>query len=206
MPRTVLVASNNAHKLHELCEIVVLAGAGDVIRLITPADLGLAIDPDESAPTYAGNALIKARAFATHVRDDPRRLFVLADDSGLEVDALGGRPGVHSARYHRAAPNGDGCAALLKEMNGVPEGLRAARFRCVMALAGPDRAERLFEGICEGHIGRDKRGANGFGFDPVFVVAGESRHLAEMSSDEKHRVSHRGMAMRVAIAGLTSPT
>ena len=121
---------------------------------------------------------------------------MLADDSGLEVDALGSRPGVRSARYHQAAPGGDGCAALLAELAGVAGADRGARFRCLIALAAPDGQERLFEGICEGAIGIDKRGPNGFGFDPVFVPARESRHLAEMRSEEKHAISHRGIAMR----------
>jgi XTP/dITP diphosphohydrolase len=210
MAHTVLVASNNAHKLEELREIFDLAGVGEDIRLVTPKDPGIALDPDETSDTYAGNALIKARAFAQAVRDlrDPglRHLFVMADDSGLEVDALGGRPGVHSSRYHRAAPNGDGCAALLDEIQYVPDDKRTARFRCVIALIAPDDSEQCFEGVCEGRIGRETRGANGFGFDPVFVVSDDMRTMAELSSIEKHRISHRGIAARkVATYLLTQP-
>lgn len=203
---TILVASNNAHKLQELREIIALAGAGDAIRLITPNDLALSLDPAETADTYEGNALLKARAFAVALHTPSPSpslmgrggLFVLADDSGLEVDALGGRPGIYSARYHKAAPGGDGCAALLAEMKDVPEGQRAARFRCAIALITSDGAEYVFDGVCEGHIGHEKRGRNGFGFDPVFVVAGDApaRTMAELSPEEKHRISHRGVATR----------
>jgi XTP/dITP diphosphohydrolase len=205
---TVLVASNNAHKLQEMREIIALAGASDAIRLITPNDLGLSLDPDETADTYEGNALLKARAFADALHapsPNPSpmgrgNLLVLADDSGMEVDALGGRPGIYSARYHKSAPGGDGCAAVLAEMKDVPDDMRAAHFRCVIALITPNGEEHVFEGACEGHIGYEKRGLNGFGFDPVFVVARDAnrRAMAELSSEEKHRISHRGVAMRKA--------
>jgi XTP/dITP diphosphohydrolase len=205
---TVLVASNNAHKLQEMREIIALAGASDAIRLITPNDLGLSLNPDETADTYAGNALLKARAFANALHapsPNPspmgrENLLILADDSGLEVDALGGRPGVDTAPYARASPGGDGPAALLREMGDVPNSQRTARFRCIIALITPAGEEHLFEGSCEGHIGGEKRGLNGFGFDPVFVVAGDARRraMAELSSEEKHRISHRGVAMRKA--------
>jgi XTP/dITP diphosphohydrolase len=203
---TVLVASNNAHKLQEMREIIALAGANDAIRLITPNDLGVSLDPDETADTYEGNALLKARAFAIAVKNltglgDLSGLHVLADDSGLEVDALSGRPGIYSARYHKAAPGGDGCAALLLEMKDVPADQRAARFRCVIALVTPDGAEHLFDGACEGHIGQEKRGVHGFGFDPVFVVADDAptHTMAELPSEEKHRISHRGVAVRKTV-------
>lgn len=205
---TVLVASNNAHKLQEMREIITLAGASDAVRLLTPNDLGLSLDPDETADTYAGNALLKARAFALAVKNltslgDLSGLHILADDSGLEVDALGGRPGIYSARYHKAAPGGDGCTALLAEMKDAPNDQRAGRFRCVIALVTPDGAEHLFDGTCEGHIGHEKRGLNGFGFDPVLVIAGGSgprpMAMAELSSKEKHRISHRGVAMRKTV-------
>jgi len=177
-----------------------MAGANDVIRLVTPRDVGLSLDPEENADTYVGNAQIKARAFANAV--PPSLLgeglgvgWVLADDSGLEVDALGGRPGLHSARYHKNVPDGDGCAALLHEMAAVPEVKRGARFRCVIVLVSPDGGEHEFEGLCEGRIGHEKRGEGGFGFDPVFDV-GDGRTMAELTAQEKHHISHRGVAAR----------
>ncbi len=192
----VLIASNNAHKLQEMREIFALAGAA--VHLHTPAELGLTLDPDETASDYIGNAQIKARAFAAAVKGRAG-LWVLADDSGLEVDALGGRPGVKSARYHKSAPDGDGCAALLAEMAGVPDAQRSARFRCVMALISPAGEETIIQGICEGRIGREKRGENGFGFDPVFVTQ-SGAGMAELTSTEKHAISHRGAAARKVAA------
>jgi XTP/dITP diphosphohydrolase len=218
MAKTVLVASNNAHKLQELREILELVGASGahkVIQLLTPGELGIDLDPDETASTYLGNAQIKARAFVRALQDvrglrifpekieeakDLGDVYVLADDSGLEVDALGGRPGIHSSRYHKDAPDGDGCAALLREMSAVPDDQRHARFRCVIVLMAPDGNEHIFEGECEGRVAHEKRGLNGFGFDPVFLVADDpySHTMAELSSDEKHCVSHRGLAARKA--------
>src|SRR5262249_14316056 len=160
--------------------------------------------PDETAETYLGNAQIKARAFhgLIHSESSAQRrkdLWVMADDSGLEVDALDGAPGIRSARYHRAARNQDGCVALLEAMGGGPDGRRTARFRAVIVLVAPNGEEQLFEGVCEGSIGFDKRGSGGFGFDPVFRVAGDTRHLAELSAEEKHRISHRGKAAQQVI-------
>ncbi len=199
---TILVASNNAHKLQELNEIIALADASSAITLVTPRMLGLAADPDENSGTYLGNAQIKARAFRNLL---PSLLeegmgvgWVLADDSGLEVDALAGRPGVETAPYAKASPNGDGPGALLMEMRDVPADQRSARFRCVIVLNSPDNTEQAFEGVCEGRIGHEKRGEGGFGFDPVFDV-GNGRHLAELTPAEKHTISHRGLAMRQVI-------
>jgi XTP/dITP diphosphohydrolase len=202
--KSILIASNNAHKLQEFQEIFDQFGAPEV-RLLTPRSLGLEVDPEETADTYLGNAKIKARAFHHFMRGEGApKYWVMADDSGLEVDAMGGRPGIRSARYHKNAPANDGCAALLRELIGVPEDRRTARFRAVIVLIAPDGDEHAFEGVCEGSIGFDKRGGGGFGFDPVFKVAGESRHLAEMSAAEKHRVSHRGLAAQRLIAFLRS--
>lgn len=201
MPKTVMVASNNAHKLQELREIFALAGLTGV-NLVAPRDLGLACAPHETGATYLDNALIKGRAFAHAYREggeyrNSGELWILADDSGLEVDALGGRPGVQSSRYHRDAPDGDGCAALLREMAATPDAQRTARFRCVLALIGPQGHEHIFEGTCEGRIAHERRGENGFGFDPVFLID-DGRTMAQLSSTEKHRISHRGIAGRKA--------
>lgn len=202
----ILIASNNAHKLQEFSEIVKLyAPAGLLVELVTPRQIGLSLDPDETAHTYAGNAQIKARAF--HNAINPKdALFVLADDSGLEVDALDGRPGVLSARYHKKAPGGDGCAALIQEMQNVPEPQRTARFHAVIVLIDPSGKEQVLDGVCEGSITREKRGAHGFGFDPVFFVKDGgfdgSRTMAELTSTEKHSVSHRGRAMQKVLAHL----
>src|SRR5262245_36979186 len=202
MARSILIASNNSHKLQEFEEIFAQHGASDT-KLLTPQELDLALDPDETGKTYLENALIKARAFHRAIQD-PEQVWVLADDSGLEVDALAGGPGIRSARYHKAAPNNDGCTALLKAMTGVREDRRTARFRAVIAVVAPDGTEHAFEGVCEGSIGFEKRGSGGFGFDPVFRVGADSRHLAQLSAAEKHRISHRGLAAQRVIDFLRS--
>ena len=207
MAASVLIASNNAHKLQEFREIFRLNGAND-IALFSAQTLGLDLDPDETAETYLENARIKAKAFHNLIRQrsEDSEMFVLADDSGLEVDAMEGGPGVRSARYHKAAPDKDGCGALLNALTTVSEDQRQARFRCVVVLLEPDGQEHVFEGTCEGSIGFDKRGTAGFGFDPVFRVEGDTRHLAELSAEEKHQISHRGKAARKVIDFLKNAT
>ncbi|MCL4505058.1 MAG: RdgB/HAM1 family non-canonical purine NTP pyrophosphatase [Chloroflexi bacterium] len=201
-----LIASNNAHKQQELREIFDAIGAP--VELIAPRAAGIAIDPDESADTYEGNARLKARAFAAALKESPVARadsplhWVIADDSGLEVDALNGAPGIYSSRYHRRAPGGDGCAALLDELKATPDDGRTARFQCAIVLIDPGGGEHTFFGTCEGRIAHEKRGIGGFGFDPVFLLAGGSRTMAELAPQEKHRVSHRGMAARRAVAYL----
>jgi XTP/dITP diphosphohydrolase len=198
---TILIASNNAHKLQELREIFDQAGIRNV-NLITPADAFLTLDPAETGLTYAANALIKARAFVAALRENFVVCdWVLADDSGLEVDALNGRPGLLSARYAKAAPAGDGCKAILNELIGVPKSKRLARFRAVIAASDLQGETQLFEGVCEGAIGVEKLGAHGFGYDPIFLVDGK-RSMAELAPLEKHRISHRGSAMRQLINAL----
>jgi XTP/dITP diphosphohydrolase len=199
---SIVIASNNAHKLQEFREIFSQFGATD-IELLTPQSLGLTLDPDESGETYLDNARIKARAFHHLIHNTSDRMMsVMADDSGLEVDALGGAPGIYSARYHRNAPSNDGSAALLRAMVEIPNDRRMARFHAVIVLIEPDGREHTFEGVCEGSIAFDKRGKGGFGFDPAFRIAGDTRHLAELSAEEKHRISHRGKAAQQLIAFL----
>ncbi|MGD0765384.1 MAG: XTP/dITP diphosphatase [Dehalococcoidia bacterium] len=189
MPR-LLIATNNRGKAAEYR--VLLAGCG--WDLVTPADLGLRLDVDETGADYAANARIKAQAFA-----EVAGLLTLADDSGLEVDALDGRPGPFSARH--AGPNQtdeEGVALVLEQMKGVPPEKRGARFRCVIALAAPDGPVRLCEGECPGLIIEAPRGDNGFGYDPIFYLPERGLTIAELSADEKNAVSHRGRAARKA--------
>ena len=155
-----LIASNNAHKHQELREIFAAIGAR--VELIAPHELGIDIEPAETAGTYAGNARLKAVAFAQALRGTARDdsahpagpAYVIADDSGLEVDALHGAPGIFSSRYHKRAPDGDGCAALLAEVEGVPDAQRTARFQCAIVLipcaapVAPDGGEHVFLGTC----------------------------------------------------------
>lgn len=184
-----LLATANAGKLAELREM--LPG----VAVCGLRDVGID-DLDEPADEYVANACAKAL-------EASRRsgLVALADDSGLAVDALSGAPGAFSARY--AGAHGDNAgnrALLLARMAHVPAALRGARFRCVLALAdtaGPLGARALWRhGECRGSIGFEARGGGGFGYDPIFVPDGETRTMAELSSDEKHARSHRAMALR----------
>ncbi len=170
--------------------MALLAGVPFVLRNL--ADLPGAWLPEETAPTYRDNALDKARAA---VRLTGAR--ALADDSGLEVDALGGAPGVGSARY--GGPGLDDaarCARLLAALRGVPPERRTARFRCVLALVEPGGAEHVVEGVVEGRIAEAPRGEGGFGYDPIFYYPPLGRTFAELGPADKAAVSHRARAAR----------
>ena len=178
-------ATNNAHKLGELRKM--LAGRFCVVSL---ADIGCHDDIPEDADTFEGNALAKAQWVLERYGLD-----CIADDSGLEVDALGGAPGIHSARYagagHDDAANN---AKLLSELAGAAD--RSARFRTVIALVRKDHEPMFFHGTVEGTIPNAPQGDAGFGYDPLFVPQGWSKSFAEASPDEKNAVSHRGRAVR----------
>ena len=165
------------------------------VTVVTPADLGISLDVDETGDTYEENAALKAIAFA-----QASGLPSLADDSGLEVDALSGAPGVRSARYSSTGSDKDNVDLLLKNLAAVPEQERTARFVCVVALALPSGAIEYAQGKCEGKIGEERRGDGGFGYDPVFFP--EDRHLtmAQLPPEEKDRLSHRGRAVRNALS------
>jgi XTP/dITP diphosphohydrolase len=171
-------------------ELVALLGAVPFeIRLL--ADTSGARLPEETGATYADNALVKARAAA-----ELTGALALGDDSGLEVDALGGAPGLYTARFGGPGLDDRGrWALLLERLRGVPPARRTARFRCVIALAGPGRPEKVVEGVAEGVIAESPRGSNGFGYDPVFFYPPLGRTFAELSNEEKARVSHRGLAL-----------
>ena len=181
MIKKIIMATNNANKLREAREILAPLG----IEIISQKEAGADVDADECGETFEENAVIKAQTIFDLVDGA-----VIADDSGLCVDALGGRPGVYSARY---APKGKECAKLLDEMKDVPDEKRTARFECCIALLD-DEGISVVSGRCEGSIGYEETGGNGFGYDPVFVY--EDKTLAEMSSDEKNSISHRGAALR----------
>lgn len=184
----ILVASNNPKKRRELARI--LSGLPG-LELSTPRDLGLELVPEETGSTFAENARIKALAFSRLVDD-----LVLGDDSGLEVDALGGRPGVQSARF--AGPDADDAAnrgRLLEELAGVPPERRTARFVCVVVLARRGHVLAEERGEVEGRIIENERGGRGFGYDPLFLVPGEGRTFAEIDDARKDALSHRGRAL-----------
>jgi XTP/dITP diphosphohydrolase len=184
-----LVATNNRGKLQELLPIL-----GDLpLQLVTPADIGLELDVAETGSTYAENARLKAEAFR-----QASGLLTLADDSGLEVDALGGGPGRYSARYAGpGASDADRRAKLINALRDVPAP-RPARFRCVIAIAQPDGAVSLFEGKCEGEIILEERGSNGFGYDPIFFLPERNCTMAELPSEVKNQISHRARAAQAA--------
>ena len=181
----ILLGSSNPGKLREYREIL----GGLDLELVSPDDLDpVPPEPDEDAATFAENASSKARGYAA-----ASGLQTIADDSGLEVFALRGAPGVRSRRFfgEDASPE-ERNAKLLALLDGVTD--RSARFVCVTALASPDGHVELFEGEVHGEIAEAPRGEAGFGYDPVFVIAGDGRTMAELPSEEKHRVSHRGLA------------
>lgn len=187
-----LLATNNQHKVGEMRAL--LAGF-DAVEVVCAADFPEVPAPEENGETFLDNARTKAIHYA-----DATGLMALADDSGLMVDALGGRPGVMSSRY--GTDDADRIARLLREMDGVPDGERAARFVCAMVLAEPGRMLTQTTGILEGEIAREPRGTNGFGYDPVFHLPDRGLRLAEVSSDEKNGISHRGTALREMLLAL----
>jgi XTP/dITP diphosphohydrolase len=180
------VATGNVHKIREISEIlpdfeVVAANPGDV---------------DENAPDFAGNALVKVRAIADRHRGE----WCMADDSGLEVAALGGAPGVCSARYAgEPSDTAKNNRLLLRNLEGVAD--RRARFVCAIALVAPDGEELEAQGICEGRILHEGAGVDGFGYDPLFVPDGGEKSFAELSAAEKNAISHRSRAL-AAVRGI----
>ena len=181
-----LVATNNPGKVREYRELL----AGLPMEVTWPGELGLNLRVDETGETFEENATLKARLFAK-----ASELMTLADDSGLVVDALGGAPGVRSARYAGpGATDEDRYLLLLRRMQDVPDGHRQARFRCVIAVASPVGEVWMAEGVCEGVISRRPRGSRGFGYDPVFYVPDHGRTMAELPEEKKNRISHRALA------------
>ncbi|MCE2854867.1 MAG: RdgB/HAM1 family non-canonical purine NTP pyrophosphatase [Ilumatobacteraceae bacterium] len=179
----IVCATANAHKVTELETLL-----GAVVRLVPrPSTLG---EVDETADTLEGNALLKARAVSAHTA-----LVALADDTGLEVDALAGRPGVHSARFAgNDADDAQNRAKLLTDLVEVTT--RSARFRTVLALVYPDGRELLVEGLCDGSIAHEERGVMGFGYDSIFIPDdGDGRTFAEMGPEAKNVISHRSRAI-----------
>jgi XTP/dITP diphosphohydrolase len=186
--RRLLLATGNAHKVTEVQEIL-----GDAFR-VEPRDTGA----EETGTTFEANALIKARALAADAGE-----LAVADDSGIEIDHLGGAPGVHSARW---TSEGDWIPRVLRELNGVPEPERGCRYVCAAAAVWPDGREVVVRGIVEGTIVRAPRGDGGFGYDPIVAPAeGDGRTFAEMTAAEKHAISHRARAFTQLADELSVP-
>jgi len=181
-----LVATHNRGKMREYAALL-----ADLPIEVTWLDAeGIELEVDETGATFAENAILKARAYAAL-----SGLLTWADDSGLEVDALEGRPGVYSARYGGPGLSDDArYRALLAELAGVPDAARTARFHCVVAIARPDGKLFTTDGTVEGTILHEARGSNGFGYDPVFFVPEYAASMAELSAEVKNRISHRARA------------
>lgn len=191
--KKLLIATHNQGKVKEYRALL-----ADLPLEVTCLDAeGITTEVAETGRTFEENAVLKAHSYARL-----SGLLTWADDSGLEVDALQGEPGIHSARYGapQARSDQDRYQLLLQRLQAVPEEARRARFRCVVALATPEGRVATAEGVCEGRIARMPRGHHGFGYDPVFLVAetGYQRTMAELDPAEKNRISHRGRAARRA--------
>ena len=186
--KRVVIATRNRGKIRELQALLEDLG----VELVSVAEMEGVPEVVEDGATFLENARKKAVEVARATG-----LPAIADDSGLEVDALQGRPGIYSARYAgQGASDRDNYMKLLKELEGVPEEKRTARFRCVMVAALPDGTFIWTDGTCEGLIAEEPKGSQGFGYDPVFYLPDRGRTMAEISKEEKNAISHRGKAMR----------
>ena len=186
--QTLLIATNNTHKVVEFRRLLDETG----FALVTPAEASLDLDIEESGSTFEENARLKARAFCA-----ASGLPSLADDSGIEVAALDGRPGVRSARYGGDGLDDDGrVRLLLAELANVPQSRRGCQYRVTLVLARPDGSEEFAEGTCAGSVAFEPAGSNGFGYDPVVYIPRFGRTVAQLSAAEKDAISHRGQAAR----------
>ena len=192
--KEIIFASHNKGKIAEIKEILFPLG----IKVLSGEDLELP-DVEETGKTFEENAYLKALTAAKE-----KNIPCIADDSGLCVDAIGGKPGVYTARY---APNRDfdkGMDKLLNELAETKSNNRSAHFACVIVLAYPNGSYKSFEGRVDGHIATQKQGSAGFGYDPIFIPTGFNRSFAEFNSDEKNKISHRGRALQKFIQYLTN--
>ena len=188
--RALLLATSNPHKLEEFRAIF----ADLPLRLYSLNDIQLDIEVEETGITFAENAELKAHAYA-----QASGMLTLADDSGLEIDALGGAPGVQSARYlGRETSYEERFRSILQQLKGLPMEQRTARFRCAIALAEPSCYARFVEGVIEGVIADSPRGKNGFGYDPIFYLPELGKTFAELAPEHKNRISHRARAAQAA--------
>ena len=186
-----LIATNNHHKVTEFSRLLKHAP----YNLVTPNSIGLELEVEEDGVSFSENAIKKAEAFAK-----ASGLLALADDSGIEVDAMGGRPGIYSARYGGPGLNDkDRVQLLLKELSNVPKIDRGCRYVAVIALASPEGHLKAFEGVCEGQVSLYPQGENGFGYDPIFYIAEKEITMAQATPAVKDQISHRGLATKKAL-------
>lgn len=188
MRQRLLLATNNQGKIEEYCELLEDLS----IEYLNLSDVNIDMIVDESGSSFEENAILKATQYAAVAN-----LMTLADDSGLEVDALGGKPGVHTARYGGTGLTpAERYLLLLEEMQGIEWSMRTARFHCVIALAHRRGLIGIARGVCEGFIADKPSGKGGFGYDPVFYLPALGKTMAQLTSGEKHKISHRGKALR----------
>ncbi|MGF3103927.1 XTP/dITP diphosphatase [Rossellomorea sp. DUT-2] len=188
MTKRVIIATKNRGKAKEFQHMFAPYG----YEVQTLLDLPHIEDVEETGETFEENAILKAETVAQELG-----VLVIADDSGLAIDALEGRPGVYSARYAGEEKSDEAnMDKVLSELESVEESDRTARFHCVLAIAGPNGETRTVTGTCEGMILQEKRGTNGFGYDPIFYVPTLQKSMAELSQDEKSQISHRGNALK----------
>ncbi|HZG60736.1 MAG TPA: XTP/dITP diphosphatase [Anoxybacillus sp.] len=186
--KEVIIATKNAGKVKEFQTLF----AEKEVEVKSLLDFENAPDVEETGETFAENAILKAEAIANYLNK-----VVIADDSGLVVDALDGKPGVYSARYAGEHKNDkDNIAKVLEELKGVPFEKRTARFHCALAVAIPHQRTVVVEGTCEGYIAEAPTGTNGFGYDPIFYVPEKQKTMAELSKEEKNKISHRANALK----------
>lgn len=193
MSYRIVFATGNKGKMREIREIM----AGFDVEIVSMAEAGVETDVVEDGSTFMENSFIKARAIADKCRQmGYTQDIVLADDSGLVVDALNGEPGIYSARYlGEDTPYSVKNAKIIERMEGIPDELRTARFVCAIACVMPDGSELSAEATYEGAIGYEEKGSNGFGYDPIFYLPDRKVYSAELDPDEKNRISHRGKAL-----------
>lgn len=187
-----VIATHNLKKSGEMVQI--LSRRFPSLEILTLADYPDSPEPEETGTTYAENAAIKSESAAKVTGE-----WALADDAGLEVDALDGAPGLHSKRFGgEALPFPEKMRLILDALAETPSEARTARFRCCVALTSPEGATETFEATCEGCIASAPKGEGGFGYDPIFYLPDLGRHMAELSPEEKHAISHRGKVLKIA--------
>ena len=194
MVKKIIFATGNQNKMREIREIM-----GNLpVEILSMKEAGIKADIREDGTTFEENAAIKAKAVAELLPEQDRDTIVLADDSGLEIDALNGEPGIYSARYMGEDTSYHvKNAELIRRLEGVPEEKRTARFVCAVAAVLPDRTCLTVRGTIEGRIGYEERGSNGFGYDPIFMLPDRGCTTAELPPEEKNKISHRGKALRL---------
>ena len=186
--KEILIATKNKGKIKEFADLFGEKG----VKVSSLLDFPTVEDVEETGSTFIENAKIKAETISNHFNK-----IVVADDSGLSVDALGGKPGVYSARYAGETKSDEAnLQKVLKEMEGIPFEKRTARFHCVLAVTIPNEETKIFEGTCEGYITEKPEGENGFGYDPIFYILDQKQTMAQLTSDEKNKISHRANAMK----------